>query len=165
MQSRQHGPAEARSLCLSQARASAGLSQLSFEQVKMLEVPQEPAGDFRRAFAGFMELAPDMGQAAGEGNVLSAPPGKAIVGLVAIALDGAAKVQGDNLLQAGRGPARLPMEDRVAARNAARPKVTQLSLAVARCEIADRCFIHLHIAMSKHFVSYLVVDRLQPLGS
>ena len=45
MQSRQHRSARAGTLGLPQLWAGPGVAELGFESVKMLEVPQDPAGD------------------------------------------------------------------------------------------------------------------------
>ena len=79
-------------------------------------------------------------------SICRAAAGKGVVGGVAIALDVAGEVDGDDLLQAGGGAAGLPGIDGVGAGAMAGPKITELGLAVAGLEVADRRFVDLHIA-------------------
>jgi len=62
-----------------------------------------------------------MREATCEHDLVATPFGKAIIGLVTIALQDAAKVGGDDLLQAGRSAADFPVEEDIALRPAARP--------------------------------------------
>ncbi len=137
MQPRQHWSAETRPFGLTQLRAGSRLSQLVFEGVKVLEVFEEPARHFRRGVAGVVKFAPHMGQAAGEHDLAATAPGKAVVGFVTVALAGAAKVHGDDVVQKRRRTAGLPMENDLAARNTTDPEVTQLRPTVTRSEIAE----------------------------
>ncbi len=162
MKPRQHRAAETRPFGLSQLWAGSRIPEFGFECVKMLEMFEEPAGDFRRGLAGFVKLAPHMGQAAGEYDRFAAAPGEAVVSLVAVALDGAAEVHRVNFLQTGRGTTGLPMEDDIAARHAAGPKVTQLGLVMAGGKIAGRRCVHLHVATAEHASMDLPVDGLEP---
>ena len=95
----------------------------------MLEVLEDPARDFRGGLTGVVKLAPHMSQAAREHDPVATAPGKAVIGFVAVALDGAAEVHGDDLVQASGRAARLPMEDDIAARSATGPEVTQLGFS------------------------------------
>ena len=79
-----------------------------------------PARACRGGLAGVVKLSPHMGQAAREHDLVATAPGKAVVGFVAVALDGAAEVHGDDVLQARGRAACLPVEDDVSARNASR---------------------------------------------
>ena len=108
----------------SQLRSRARFAQFFFEPVEILKVLQEPARHFRRRLFRVEKFAPHMRQAACKHDLPAAPFGKAIVRLAAIALDRAAKVRGDEVIEAGRGAAGFPMEDGIAARHAARPETT-----------------------------------------
>ena len=164
MQPRQHRSAETRSFGLAQLRAGSRLSQLVFEGVKVLEVFEEPPRYFRRGLAGVVKLcAAHEPGSRGEHDLAATAPGKAVVGFVTVALDGAAEVHGDDVLQARCGTARLPMEDDISTRNATGPEVTQLGPAMSRREIADRCFIDLHVAAAEHALLDLLVNGLEPL--
>ena len=111
MQPLQYRPAETGPLRLPQLGTGSRVPEPGFECVKILEVPQDPAGDFRSLLAGFVKLAPHVCEAAGLHDVRATAFGEAIVGFVAIALEGAAKVRGDDLFQACRGAAGFPVED------------------------------------------------------
>ncbi len=128
----------------------------------MLEVLEEPAGHLWRLLARLMELPPHVRDAAGQHDDAAASADKTIISLVAVALEGAAKVRGNHILQAAGGTACLPVEDDIAARLAAGPKVTQLGLSISRREITQGRFIHLHIAFGKDSFLDLLIDRLEP---
>ena len=158
----QHGLALACSRCCAEVRAGPGVAQPGFEGVEVLEVGEEPCRDFGCGVAGFVKLAAHVGQAACEDDGFAAAAGKAVVGLVAVALEGAVEVGGDDVVQARRGAAGFPMEDRVAVRNAAGPQVAEPGLSIAGREIADGRFIYLDIAAAEHVAPDLLIDRLEP---
>jgi len=126
-----------RSFGPAQLRTGARVAKFGFEGVKILQVFEEPSRHFRGGLAGVVKFAPHMGQAAGEHDRLAAAPGEAVVGFVAIALQDAAEVHRDDLLQARRGTTGLPMKEDIAARDPTGPEVTELGFPVAAREIAD----------------------------
>src|SRR5215213_8731851 len=93
----------------------------------------------------FDEGTADVSPAARESDQPGALPRKCKVSCIAIALDLAAKIVGDDLLQTLCGATRLPVEDDIAAGPMHRPKVTCLGLAVTGSKIADRRLVDLHI--------------------
>ena len=110
MQPCHDGLAQAGSRDFSQLRSRPRLVQFLFEPVSVAKVLHEPHGHFRGGLFGVEKFAPHMRQAAREHDLAAAPPGKAIVSLVAVALEGAAEVRGDDALQAGRGAAGFPVK-------------------------------------------------------
>lgn len=92
MQSFQYGATGSFTFGCTQFWSRAGLPQLAHQGVEMLEMPQDPSRHFRRLLAGFVKLAPHMSQASRQDDLIATPPRKAVVGFVAVALEGAAKV-------------------------------------------------------------------------
>lgn len=90
--------------------------------------------------------------------------GKAAISRVAVALNGAAKVGRNDLLQARSGSAGGPVIKDFAPRPTAGPQIALFGLAVSGFQVVDRCFIHLHITVGEHTGANVFVDGLQPVG-
>lgn len=64
----------------------------------MRDLPDDPACGAGSLFEGFVELAPDVRPASGEGDGSCATSLEGGVGTVAIALQGAGEVRGDDVI-------------------------------------------------------------------
>ena len=140
------------------------LAQVFLDAVEVRDLPDDPAGGAWARFEGFMELAPGVRPAAGEGDLAGPAVGEGGIGAVAVALHGAGKVDGDDVIQTRGGAAGLPVKKHVAAGPAVSPEITLAGLAVTGREIADRRFIDLHIATGHDSGADRLVDRTQPVG-
>ena len=94
-------------------RATLGAAQLSLDAVKMMDLAQKPGGHQGILFACLMELAPNVSPAGGQLDVLFLAD-EAAIGRVTIALNDAAKVHRQHVVQASRTPAGLPLVDDIA---------------------------------------------------
>lgn len=147
-----------------QAGTGALLAQVFFDAVEVLDLPHDPTGGAGARFKGFVELAPRVRPASSQRDFSRTTIGEGGIGAVAVALQGAGKVDGDDVIQARSGAAGLPVKEHVAAGPAVGPKITLAGLAVAGGEIADRGFIHLDIATGHDSGADRLVDRTQPVG-
>lgn len=158
------GPALLRAGGAAQAWPGALSTQVFFDAVEVRDLAEDPARGARRRGEGFMELAPGVRPAAGEHDLARTSPGKGGVGAVAIALQSAGKVGGDDVVQTGGGAAGLPVKEHVAAGAAVSPEVALSGFAVAWIKIADGRFIDLDITASHDSGAHGLVDRPQPVG-
>ena len=105
-----------------------------------------------------------MRPAAGQLDGWAAAIGKRPIGGITITLERAGEVDGNDVIQARSSTTGFPPEKHVAARTAARPEITLLGLAVARRQIINRRFIHLHIAASQDSGADVFVNGFEPIG-
>jgi hypothetical protein len=119
-------------------------TQPAFDAVEVPDLVQEPRGNAGVLLLRFEKLPAHMGPAGGELDALLVA-GKAGIGSVAVALDGAAKIDRDDLFQARRRAAGFPMEDDVAAGTRGRPQAPHFRGAVARLQVRDGRLIDLHV--------------------
>src|ERR1700722_16669774 len=96
-------------------------------------------------------------------NALAASVGKGAISRVTITLDGPLKVNGNDPIQTGGGPAGFPMEEHIGTRTAARPEITLFGSTMSRLQIINRRLIHLHITARHHPGPDLFVNRLEPV--
>ena len=146
-----------------QVRADSAFPHLLFEVIEVSDLAQDPGGPQGRVFAGLVEVAPGMGPATDQLDVLPVL-GKARVGRVTIALHVATEVGGHDLGQALGRAARLPVEKGVAAGRMSRPEVAHLRLALPGREVAHRCLVDLHVAAFHDPGADGLVNRPQPIG-
>lgn len=139
-------------------------SQLPFDAVEVTDLAQQPRRRARGLIERLMELAPHVRPAARQDDLAFVPPDECSVRAVAIALDGAAKIRGDDLLQAGGGAAGLPIEEHVAAWRAIRPQISFARFAMPRLQIVDGSFVRLHVTSSQNARADRIIDRAQPIG-
>lgn len=163
MQTDDDGTALMRAVGEAQARPGVFFTQVFFHTVKVRDLPEDPAGGAWGLVERFVELAPGMRTTAGEGNFAGAPFGKGGIGAVAIALQGAGEVGGDDVIQADGGAAGSPVKEHVAAGSTIGPKIALSGFPMTRIKIADRGFIDLHIASGHDSSAHRFVDRPQPV--
>ena len=141
-----------------QARAGGLFAQVFFDAVEVRDLAEDPACGARCRCEGFVELAPGVRPASGQPDVSCAAFGEGGVGAVAVALEGAGEVGGDDFIQARGGAAGLPVKEHAAAGPAIGPEVALLGFAVAGFEIADGCFIDLDVTACHHSGAHRFVD-------
>ena len=120
-----------------QTRPGPPATQVFFHTIEVGDVAEDPAGGAGSLLEGFMELAPGVRPASGKDDFSRTAHGEGGVGAVAIALQGAAEVGGDEVIQTGGGTAGLPVKEHVAAWPAIGPEVALPGFAIARFKIAD----------------------------
>src|SRR5208283_3476765 len=105
-----------------------------------------------------------MGPATSQFNRFTTTISKRAIGRVAIALQRAGEIPGDDVVQTRTSAAGFPAEKHVTARTAARPVIALPGPSVTGFQIIDRRFIHLHIAASHDAGANLFVNRLEPIS-
>ena len=149
---------------LAQTRAGAVRAQFGFDAIELLDLAQEPATEQRRSFAGFIKLPADVRPTTGQRDDDVAAIDEGAIRRVTIALQRAGERRGNDRSQARGRAADLPAKKYVAFGAARRPEATLLGAPVARLQIVDRRFIHLHIAARQDAGADGLVNRLQPFG-
>lgn len=139
-------------------------AQGAFDPVKVLDLAQDPAGAPRRLFQGLVELPAGVRPASGQLDFV-ASFFKGGVGAVAIALQHAFKVTGNESLKTLRRPAGFPAIEHVPARTAGRPEIALFGLPMTRGQVSHGRFVDLRIATGQHAGADLFVDRLKPIGA
>src|SRR5271154_1358415 len=120
-----NGPGLMRAHRGAQLRPAFTATEFSFEVIKMLDLTQEPACDWRVLFARFVDFPPCVSPTCGQLDVLSAS-GKTGVRGIPIALDRALKIDRQDIVQARRRTAGFPMIDDVSTGTRGGPKVAGL---------------------------------------
>src|SRR6059058_5118924 len=83
------------------------------------------------------------------------------ISAVAITLDDSPKIDGDDLLQAGRGPAGFPSKNHVSPGGRTDPQIPLAGLAVTRLQVFHRSLIDLDVSTGHDPGSNLLIDRSQ----
>src|ERR1051325_10002798 len=105
-----------------------------------------------------------MRPAAGQLNA-SLPAGReGGIRAVAITLDDSPKIDGDDFLQASRGPAGFPSKNHVSPGSRTDPQISLAGLAVTRFQVFHRSLIDLDVSAGHDPGSNLLIDRPQPFG-
>ena len=152
--------------------AGLGFAELFLDQIEMGELAEDPADEPRGLVPGFEKLAPDMGVAAHEGDVVLAfGPGG--IGGVTVALDDSGKRAGPIAVSVATeefGDAALvaafaPVIEDAAAGDVGDPEVAGAGFAAAGFEVVDGGFVELAIGASPVFVLDFAVDDREPVGS
>ena len=91
-------------------------------------------------------------------------PDEARVSGIAVALHLAAEVGAQDIGQAGRGSAGLPMVEGVAARSVGCPQVAEFGFASAGIKVTDRGLVNLHVTPGHYPGADRGIDRRQPIG-
>ena len=120
---------------LALAWSSFGFAELFFGGVEMLDMQKHPSSLLRYAFGGFLELAPRMCPARGQGDAAFAAVRKRGIGDIADALHSATEVGWDDAVQTSRDSTGGTGEADVSSGAFAGPEVAVLGLSGAMAEI------------------------------
>jgi len=163
MESLENHPALSGSDGFSQSGAGAVRSEASFNDVEVLDLQEQPPCDSRGLVLGFEDFPADMRHAATQCYLTLTFTRHAVIGLVAITLDDASEVDGEDALQGVGCTACLPVENHVALWLCAGPKIALLALAGAGGKITHWRFVDLHVSAKKDVFLDLFADGFKPL--
>jgi hypothetical protein len=106
-----------------------------------------------------------MGPASGQFDGSVPPFAEAGVSLIAIALEGAGKVGGNDRIKAVGPASGMPVVNHIACGHGGGPEVTLGSFARAGIEVADGGFVDLEVAVAPLLPGDLMVNELEEVGS
>src|ERR1044071_2552874 len=107
----------------------------------------------------FKKFPPHVRPASSQLNVSFAALREGGIGAVAIALDDAPKIDGDDIFQTGGGPAGFPSENHVCSRSRTDPKIALAGLPITRLQIWDRSLMDLEVSAGHDPGANLLIDR------
>src|SRR5213080_1124994 len=116
----------------------------------MLDLPDQPTGNPRRLFQCFVKLPAHVRPAACQFNGSLSSIGKGAIARVTITLNFAVEVRRNDVFQTTGRTTGFPLVKTLATGTMSGPKVTLPGLAVARLQIFNRRFVHLHITSGQH---------------
>lgn len=145
-------------------------SEFCFDPVDPADEQEDPGDDSRVVFGGLTELSPDVDEAAdGDDVEVSVSINKGAVSSQAVALEvategGFAIFPDEDVVEAGVGPAFMPVEKRAVLGVMIDPELSFLDLAIAGDLAGDGCFVDFDVVAPAKFPGDEVVEREEASG-
>ncbi len=136
---------------LSESRTGATFSEPLFDLVDLAHLVEDPGGDSRVVVSRFPEFPPNVGEAAdGDDGQEGEAFDEGAVGAQAVALEVAGEGVfafgvDEDVVQAGVGPAGLPVEERAVFGVVVDPEVAGGGLAASRVKVVDGRFVYFDV--------------------
>jgi hypothetical protein len=140
-------------------------AEFCFDPVNPTDEQEDPGDDSRVVFGGFTEFSPDVGEAAdGDDVEMVVSIYKGAVGSQAVALEvategGFAVFPDEDVVEAGVGPAFMPVEKRAVLGMMIDPELSFLDLAIAGDLAGDGCFVDFEVVAPAKFPGDELVER------
>ena len=140
-------------------------SKFGFDLVNPADEQEDPGDDSRVIFGGLTELSPDVDEAAdGDDVEVFVSINKGAVGSQAVALEvavegGFAIFANEDVVEAGVGPAFMPVEKRAVLGVMVDPELSFLDLTIAGDLAGDGCFVDFEVVAPAKFPGNELVER------